>query len=73
MFLSVHTTRFLNSTQEEITMKDINLELNKGIPFNLGNNVDYADGSVVSKILLKKNTGNITLFSPFFHLTRDRV
>ncbi len=44
-------------------MKDINLELNKGIPFNLGNNVDYADGSVVSKILLKKTTGNITLFS----------
>lgn len=50
-------------------MKDINLELNKGIPFNLGNNVDYADGSVVSKILLKKTPE----ISRFFHLTRDRV
>lgn len=35
----------------------------KGKPFNLADHVDYADGSVVSKILLKKDTGNITLFS----------
>jgi quercetin dioxygenase-like cupin family protein len=44
-------------------MKDINLELNIGIAFNLETHVDYADGSVVSKILLKKDIGNITLFA----------
>ena len=38
-------------------------EITKGIPFNLENHVDYADGSVVSKTLLKKDIGNITLFS----------
>ncbi|AOY60274.1 MULTISPECIES: cupin domain-containing protein [Desulfococcus] len=35
----------------------------KGVPFNLENSVAYAIGSVVSKTLLKKNAGNITLFS----------
>ena len=35
----------------------------KGIPFNLESHVDYADGSVVSKTLIKKNTGTITLFA----------
>ena len=35
----------------------------KGIPFNLEQDVAYADGSVVSKTLLKKETGNITLFA----------
>jgi len=35
----------------------------KGTPFNLANHVDYAAGSVVSKTLLKKGVGNITLFS----------
>jgi quercetin dioxygenase-like cupin family protein len=35
----------------------------KGEVFNLEDEVDYADGSVVSKILMKKDTGNITLFS----------
>jgi quercetin dioxygenase-like cupin family protein len=35
----------------------------KGKAFNLEQFVDYADGSVVSKILLKKETGNITLFA----------
>ena len=35
----------------------------KGEPFNLVREVNYAIGSVVSKILLKKDTGNITLFS----------
>jgi quercetin dioxygenase-like cupin family protein len=34
-----------------------------GAVFNLAEHVDYADGSVVSKTLLKKDTGNITLFS----------
>ena len=35
----------------------------KGIPFNLEKHVDYADGSVVSKTLMKKDIGNITLFA----------
>lgn len=35
----------------------------KGSPFNLEKYVDYADGSVVSKTLIKKDIGNITLFA----------
>jgi quercetin dioxygenase-like cupin family protein len=35
----------------------------KGIPFNLEKYINYADDSVVSKTLLKKDIGNITLFS----------
>ena len=38
-------------------------EIPKGEVFDLAGSVAYADGSVVSKTLLKKNTGNITLFS----------
>jgi len=35
----------------------------KGTPFNLEKHVAYAAGSVVSKTLLKKEIGNITLFA----------
>ena len=35
----------------------------KGKALNLKNEIAYADGAVVSKTLLKKKTGNITLFS----------
>lgn len=35
----------------------------KGKPLNLKQQIDYADGAVISKTLLKKETGNITLFS----------
>ena len=35
----------------------------KGVPFNLSASVTYSIGSVVSKTLLKKDVGNITLFS----------
>ena len=35
----------------------------KGKAFNLESYVDYANGSVVSKTLLKKEIGNITLFA----------
>lgn len=38
-------------------------EAEKGVPFSLADTVSYADGSVVSKTLLKKDVGNITLFS----------
>ena len=38
-------------------------ETPKGIPFNLAGDISYAIGSIVSKTLLKKDTGNITLFS----------
>jgi quercetin dioxygenase-like cupin family protein len=35
----------------------------KGNAFHLANSIDYSDDSVVSKTLLKKTTGNITLFA----------
>ena len=35
----------------------------KGKAFNLKESIDYADGSVVSKTLIKKDIGNITLFA----------
>ena len=35
----------------------------KGVPFNLENHVSYAIGSVVSKTLIKKDIGTITLFA----------
>ena len=35
----------------------------KGIPISLEDHVDYAEGSVVSKTLLQKEIGNLTLFS----------
>ena len=35
----------------------------KGKPLNLKKEITYADGAVISKTLLKKETGNITLFS----------
>jgi quercetin dioxygenase-like cupin family protein len=35
----------------------------KGKAFKLEESVDYADGSVVSKTLIKKDIGNITLFA----------
>ena len=38
-------------------------ETPKGVPFNLIDHIAYAGGSVVSKILLKKDIGSITLFS----------
>ncbi len=38
-------------------------EAEKGIPFDLAESVTYGIGSVVSKTLLKKDSGTITLFS----------
>jgi quercetin dioxygenase-like cupin family protein len=38
-------------------------ETTKGTPFDLADAVAYADGSVVSKTLLRKESGNITLFA----------
>jgi quercetin dioxygenase-like cupin family protein len=35
----------------------------KGKPLNLKDEIAYAAGAVISKTLLKKETGNITLFS----------
>lgn len=35
----------------------------RGRAFNLEGYIDYADGSVVSKTLMKKEIGNITLFA----------
>lgn len=38
-------------------------ENNLGTPFNLDRHIAYFDESVVSKTLLKKEAGNITLFA----------
>lgn len=38
-------------------------KIEKGKPFNLVGHIEYADGSVVSKTLIKKEIGNITLFA----------
>ena len=38
-------------------------EFDKGRVFSFNSEIDYAKGSVVSKIILKKETGNVTLFS----------
>ncbi len=35
----------------------------KGIPIELASTVDYSDGAVVSKTLLDKPTGTLTVFS----------
>jgi len=40
-----------------------NAESLKGIPFQLEKHVDYSAGSVVSKMLIQKEIGNITLFA----------
>ena len=42
---------------------DENIEISKGVALKSKDHIDYADGSVVSKTLLKKEIGNITLFS----------
>jgi quercetin dioxygenase-like cupin family protein len=36
---------------------------NTGVPIALADSVDYADGAVVSKTLLNKPTGTLTVFS----------
>ena len=42
---------------------DTSAEVGKGKAFDLAASVNYGIGSVVSKTLLKKDSGNITLFS----------
>jgi len=36
---------------------------NKGKPIGLANAIEYADGSIVSKTLLDKKAGTLTLFA----------
>ena len=38
-------------------------EFTKGKIFSFNNEIDYAKDSIVSKIILKKETGNVTLFA----------
>lgn len=38
-------------------------EFDKSKIFSLNSSVDYSDGAIVSKTVLKKETGNITLFA----------
>ena len=54
--------RDLDVIEKEIPMAE-NEGVLKGMPFHLVDHVDYADGSVVSQTLFKKDIGNITLFS----------
>ena len=35
----------------------------KGVPISLAAHIDYADGAIVSKTLLDKKTGTLTLFA----------
>jgi quercetin dioxygenase-like cupin family protein len=49
-------------TKKEVYMTTEPVKL-KGNAFHLANSIDYADDSVVSKTLLKKTTGNLTLFA----------
>jgi hypothetical protein len=53
----------LLSLAEEVAMTE-NAGAPTGAVFNLADHVDYADGSVVSKTLLKKNTGNMPAHIP---------
>lgn len=41
----------------------INKEFSKAAKFSFKEEVEYAENSIVSKIILKKETGNVTLFS----------
>ena len=38
-------------------------EFEKARIFNFSNSIDYSEGGIVSKTVLKKQTGNISLFS----------
>ena len=38
-------------------------EFEKGIKFSYANNISYAEKAVVSKHILKKETGNVSLFA----------
>ena len=40
-----------------------NSELEKGKKLNLEQKIDYAKGAVVSKTIIKKETGNVSLFA----------
>lgn len=44
-------------------MEMIKNEFEKGKKFSFNNSIAYADNAVVSKHILKKDTGNISLFS----------
>jgi quercetin dioxygenase-like cupin family protein len=57
-----HFEKLLVRIFQEIDMTS-NSDTTKGVAFDINKNISYAIGSVVSKTLLKKDTGNITLFS----------
>ncbi len=40
-----------------------NNEFDKGVKFSFNNSINYNDSAIVSKHLLKKSTGNISLFA----------
>jgi quercetin dioxygenase-like cupin family protein len=60
--VNLRNTFLPNDKKKEFMMNE-NIEISKGVAFNSKDHIAYADGSVVSKTLLKKEIGNITLFS----------
>ena len=38
-------------------------EFEKGIKFSFNDSIQYAENAIVSKQILKKNTGNVSLFA----------
>jgi len=54
--------KHLNPLFKRTTMNDKN-ELEKEVPVDLKNHISYAEGSVVSKTLVNKKTGTLTLFA----------
>lgn len=44
-------------------MTESDSTISKGTPFHLTDGIAYAEDSVVSKTILKKDSGNVTLFS----------
>jgi quercetin dioxygenase-like cupin family protein len=57
-------TKYLTEKNPSINKPIINmLDINNSEIFELKNVVAYADGAIVSKTIIKKETGNITLFA----------
>jgi quercetin dioxygenase-like cupin family protein len=57
--------QIIKSTNQQIN-KSTNIypmEFEKSVSFNLAGSVDYADNATVSKMVIKRQTGNITLFA----------
>lgn len=50
-------------SEYKFNQKTVNKGFTKGEKFSFSQSVAYADGSIVSKILLRNEKGNVTLFA----------